>query len=198
MARGSKLSLLETTAPEDIIMTNEEVGSIPFFLIDDDYGISGCYADLALVVKKRANKTGKEENGEDPTKVYSFYRWDELKYDSKISGIYECYYKIKELAGFKKIRKSTNLNDLIKIQEEIKVTIHRSLDITENNQITQVYDLLDTVAYLKNQITEGKKVLTELNQTCSDTIDELKKSRKIIVENMPKQKKQKEVQEETV
>lgn len=196
MAGKGKLSLLETTAPEDIIYTNEEVGSVPFFNIDEEYGISGCPCDYALVIKKVANRTGKEENGEDPTKVYSYFRWDELKYDSKKSGIFELYNKIKKLNGNKNMERTNDVKKLIKIDQDIADYIHKVLDIKENEQFKNVCDLTDTLLYLKKQITEANKTLSEYKKLIQDTEKEFKEGKKIIVENMPKQHKHK-VQEET-
>lgn len=194
MARG-KVSLVELTAPEDIIETNDEMGSIPFFDIDDEYAISGCYADMALVIRKKASKTGKEENNEDPTKVYTYYRWDELKYDSKISGVLDIYLKVNRLNKFKSQR-TKDIKDLIKIEQDLSDYIHKLLDVKENEQFKQVCDLTDTVLYLKQQIADANKVLSEYKKLISDTEIEFKKGKQIIIEHMPKQKKHKIKEEE--
>lgn len=188
MAKG-KQSLIELTAPENIIETDEEVGSLPFFDIDNEYSISGGYADMALVIRKKTSKTGKEENGEDPTKVYTYYRWDELKYDSKLSGIFDIYLKVMRLNKFKSIERTNDIKKLIKIEQDLADYIHNLLDVKENEQFKQVCDLSDTVIYLKQQIIEANKVLSEYKKLMADTENEFKEGRKIIVENMPKTKK---------
>lgn len=195
MAKG-KQSLAEITAPEDIIKTNDEVGSIPFFDIDDEYAISGGYGDMALVIRKKASKTGKEENGENPNKIYTYFKWDELKYDSKLSGIFEIYYKTKELNGFKKMKRTNNISDLIKIEQDILSYIHQVLDIKTNKQFEEVCDLTDTVLYLKEQINDAKDTLIEYKKLIKESELEFKKARKIIVENMPKEKKHRTQKEE--
>lgn len=195
MARG-KQSLAELTAPENIIETNEEVGSVPFYLIDDNYGISGCYADYALVIKKRANKTGKEENGEDPTKVYSYYRWDELKYSGTIAGIYDIYLKVNKINAFKNLKTTKDINKLLDIENGLHDYIHSKLDIIEDKKFEEMCNLTDTVLFLKQQITEAKAVLSDYKRLIADTEKEFKEAKKIIVENTPKHKKHK-VQEET-
>jgi hypothetical protein len=187
MARG-KQSLVELTLPENIIETDEELGSIPFFDIDEDYAVSGCYADMALVIRKKASKTGKEENGEDPTKVYTYYRWDELKYDSKLSGILDLYLKTNRLNKFKSQR-TKDVRDLIKIEQDLADYIHKLLDVNENEQFKQVCNLTDTVMYLKQQISEASKVLLEYKKLIRESEAEFKNGKKIIVENMPKEKK---------
>ncbi|MDF2950459.1 MAG: hypothetical protein K0S18_42 [Anaerocolumna sp.] len=188
MARG-KQSLLELTAPENIIETNEEVGSIPFFDIDDEYAISGCYGDYALVIRKKASKTGKEENGEDNTKVYTYYRWDELKYDSKVYGIFDLYLKAKRLHSFKNMKRTNDIKELIKIEKEISDYVHNILDINTSEQFKTVCDLTDTVLFLKKQIEEARNTLSEYKKLIHDTQLEFKESKKLIVENMPKTKK---------
>jgi hypothetical protein len=187
MAGKGKFSLIDTTNPEDIIETQEQVGSIPFMIIDEDYGISGCYADMALVIKKKASKTGKVENGEDPTKVYTYYRWDELKYDSKLSGVFDLYLKTKRLNAFKGQR-TKDIKDLIKIEEDLSNYVHSVLDINENDKFKEVCNLTDTVLHLKQQIAESSKVLSEYKKLIKDTELEFKEAKKIIVDNMPKHK----------
>ena len=189
MARG-KQSLIEITAPENIIETNEETGSIPFFDIDTEYAVSGCYEDMALVTKKKASKTGKVDNGEDPTKVYTYYRWDELKYDSEFAGVLDCYLKVKRLNAFKGQR-TKDIKDLIKIEQDLSDYIHDLLDVRTNEQFKQVCNLTDTVLYLKEQITEAKSVLSEYHKLIKDADKEFKEAKQIIVENMPKEKKHK-------
>jgi hypothetical protein len=187
MASKGKLSLIDTTNPEDIIETNEEVGSTPFMIIDDDYGIAGCYADYALVYKKKASKTGKIENGEDPTKVYTYYRWEELKYDSKLSGVFDLYLKTKKLNAFKGQR-TKDIKDLIKIEEDLANYIHSVLDINENDKFKEVCNLTDTILHLRQQIDRANNVLSEYKKLIKDAELEFKEARKIIVENMPKHK----------
>jgi hypothetical protein len=187
MAKGRQ-SLVETTHPDDIIETNEETGSIPFFDIDNEYSISGCYDDLALVIKKNASKKGKSENGEDPNKVYTYYRWDELKYDSELSGIFEIYLKVKRLNAFKGQR-SKDIKELIKIEQDLYDFIHNKLDIKANEQFKQVCNLTDTVLYLKEQITAAKSVLNDYNKLIADADAKFREGKQIIVDNMPKEKK---------
>lgn len=187
MPKG-KQSLVEITTPENIIETNEEVGSIPFFDIDDEYAISGGYSDMALVIKKKASKTGKEDKGEDPNKVYTYYRWDELKYDSQLSGIFDIYLKMKKLNAFKGQR-TKDIKELISIEQELSAYIHKILDIKINEQFKEVCDLTDTVLYLKEQIAEAKNVLSEYKKLIQESEHEFKEAKKIIVENMPKEKK---------
>jgi hypothetical protein len=192
MARGRQ-SLIEITSPENIIETNEEVGSLPFLDIDDEYAVSGCYADMALVVRKKASKTGKEENGEDPSKVYTYYRWDELKYHSQLSGIFEIYFKVKELNNLKKMPRTKDIKDILAIEQELVEYIHKVLDINTNKQFKEVCDLTDTLLYLKEQINDAKNVLVEYKKLIKDAELEFKEAKKIIVENMPKEKKQRKV-----
>lgn len=195
MARG-KQSLVEITAPENIIETNEEVGSLPFFNIDNEYAISGGYADYALVIRKKASKSGKEELGEDKTKVYTYYRWDELKYDSRIYGMFDIYLKVKRLNSFKNIERTNDIKKLIKIEQDLSNYIHSVLDINVNEQFKEVCNLTDTLLYLKQQIKEASKVLSEYNTLINNTETAFKKSKEIIVDNMPKTKKYR-IKEET-
>jgi hypothetical protein len=182
MARG-KQTLAETVKPEDIIATEEETGSIPFFIIDDEYAISGGYGDYALVIKKSASRQGKEENGEDKNKVYTYYKWNELKYLPTVEGVIETYAEVKERNLNKKLIKSKDLQDLIQIRLEIKDIIHKALSLkTMDNQTKEVCDLTDTIQKLKGTINETKADLKELRNLKNQTISEIKEARKIIVD----------------
>jgi hypothetical protein len=189
MARG-KQSLAELAAPEDVIETNEVTGSIPFFLIDDEYGISAGYGDYSLVIKKKASRKGKEEDGENKDKVYTYTNWVELKYVSTVEGIIETYATIKERNLNRKLIKSTNIQDIVKNKQEVKDKIYKALrvDIIDN-QVKECCNLLDTSQFLKQQITEVKAVLTEYKKLIAEADHTFKEGKKIIVENMPKTKK---------
>jgi hypothetical protein len=190
MAKG-KQSLAEQAKPEDIIQTNEEVGSIPFFIIDDEYGVSGGYGDYSLVIKKQASRSGKEENGEDPNKVYVYYRWEELKYISTVEGVIETYAEVKERNLNKKLIKSKDLQDLINIRKEIKETIKKAL-VTQclDSEINETCHLIDTIQYLKKQVEETKQGLQELNTLKEQSLAAIKEATKIIVDrDKPKKHK---------
>ena len=69
MARGRIVDILA----DKIIISDEETGSLPFFLIDDDYGISGNMYDYALVVKKKANRAATKDDCENYEGMYIQY-----------------------------------------------------------------------------------------------------------------------------
>jgi len=186
MAKG-KLSLLDTTAPDDIILTNEETGSIPYFDIDGEYGVAEGYASETLVVKKRANKKGKVDLGENPDKVYSYEKWDELKYPSTFDRAIEIYAETKLRNLNKTLIKSTDLKDIRKNQLEVQAIIKKALNINiMDGEIIEACSLINTIQYMKKQIEETIKLNKELVSETKKLREEIKESRQIIVDMKPK------------
>lgn len=173
--KKGKLSLLDTTPPEDIIYTDEEAGIMPFFLIEDDWGIACDQYCYKLVNKKQASKTGKEENGEDPEKVYSYYRWDDIKYASDEVGILDCYVDVKKKLKYAQYIKEKDIQAIINVNLEIKAIIEKafSVDII-TKQTEEVCDIFEVSQKLKSKIDKVKENLHEVVDVKNKTIQEIK------------------------
>ena len=61
----AKAKLIDTVDPSKIIVTNKEEGAIPFFIIDDRYGVAVNQYSYMLVVKKNAYRTITSDNEEE-------------------------------------------------------------------------------------------------------------------------------------
>lgn len=174
--KKGKLSLLDTTPPEDIIYTDEETGIMPFFLIEDDWGIACDQYCYKLVNKKQASKTGKEENGEDPEKVYSYFRWDDIKYASNIEGIIDCYIGVKEKLLHAQYIKQKDVQTLINIRLQIKAIIEKAFGVDAlTEQIKVASGLVESSQKLKSKIDTVKENLHEVVDVKNKTIEEIKK-----------------------
>lgn len=185
--------MLETIDEKDIIVTDEEVGNIPYFLIEDEYGVATGYDCDVLVIKKIAGRRGKAENGENPDKVYQYIKWEELKYLDSFEEAVETYEKVKERKLNSNLIKSQELQELINIRLSIQNDIRQALQIkSTDSQIKRVCNLTDTIKELKEQVREVKQGLAELNKLKDETMHDIKEARKIIVErDKPKQRRYK-------
>ena len=124
-----KQSLLETTDSRDIIETDEEVGSIPYFIIDEEYGVACDNLCYILVVKKIACRRGKEDNDEDTNKVYKYIRWEDLSYLDSFESVIKMYTEVKEKRLNRKLIKSQDLQDIKDIRRSIRNDIKKALSI---------------------------------------------------------------------
>lgn len=185
----AKINLASTVREEDIVDSNEEVGS-PNFMIDDTYGCSGGYGDYALVERKVALRTGKPEDGENFGKVIRYIRWDTVQphsYGKTPFDIFNNYAEYINLKKFKQLNKSSDFNELKQIYLDTQSTIRQALKSSQlADDIKQKASLVSEIEEIKGMLSDARKVfgeVTELRQLVKD-------SRKIIVsdmENKPKQ-----------
>ena len=80
----------------NVVDLDEEL-NVPNILIDEEFGISGKTYDYAVVQRKIAHRTGKEEDGVNKDKVIRYIRWEDCKYSSTISGCLEIYKRTSNL-----------------------------------------------------------------------------------------------------
>ena len=93
MARGKK-SLIETTNLP-IEKTDKEEGQIPYFIIDDEWGVSCDDRNEILVHKRLANRTIKDENNIN-TYIEQYYSWESICYTSNFTTAIDIYANKKE------------------------------------------------------------------------------------------------------
>lgn len=187
MPRGRKsLDIPES----DIIQTDEESGSIPFFLIDDEYGISGNYRDYSLVVKKRTTRAATIDDCEDYNEKYiSYILWSSVAYCSNLKSIFECYVKIKGLSKSKKLRKSQDYQELIHIYEDIYSHIKIAFQY-ENLplKIEKICDLTDEEYKIRNKIDILNDQYALLLRKSNELEKLIKEKRSMIIKEMEPKK----------
>lgn len=176
----AKINLASTVREEEIVDSNEEVGS-PNFMIDDTYGCSGGYGDYALVERKVALRTGKPEDGENEGKVIRYIKWDTVQphsYGRTPFDILKNYADYINLKKFKQLNKSNNFDDVKQIYIDTQNTIRQALKSSQfTDDIKQQATLVNEIAELKSKLSEINKVFEE-----ADELRELIKSkRKIII-----------------
>lgn len=173
-------SLAETVNSDEIIISDEEVGTVNF-MIDDTYAIQGSYGDYALVERKIKYRTGKEEDGINNGKVIQYIGWDTVQphsYGRTPFDILKNYADYINLKKFKQLNKSSNFDDVKQIYLDTQNTIKQSLKSSQfTDDIKQQATLVNEIAELKSKLSEINKVFEE-----ADELRELIKSkRKIII-----------------
>lgn len=186
---------LADTVDESEIVDLGEVENEPNILIDDDFGITGKYLDYALVQRKVAHKTGKEEDGINNGKVIRYTKWEDCKYSGDIFGCLRMYQKISNLNKISKLKSCKDFKVIEDIFKSTDDTINKFFkgygDMS--NQQQEMAGLIDMVNLLKLRIKESNKVF--------DAVQELhelvKAKRKIVINDTePKKVRYKQAKEE--
>lgn len=181
MARGKK-SLLETTELP-IITTDIEEGQIPYFILDDEWGISCDDRNEILVHKRVASRTIKDESGVE-IHVEQYFMWESISYPSTFTKAIELYVDKKGKAMKSKIVKSKDYNDLISIQNDIKTTITKALDFNSvNKDFLAITSILDERAKLEEQLKLLRETKEQVICETEKLLQLVKEKRSIIMSN---------------
>lgn len=197
MARSKGKVSLKETVPEDEIVKLGEVKNEPNYIMPDGlYGISGGYMDYSLVKKRIAYRTGNTDDAENEGKVIEYTTWEDVPcYKSTLQGIFEAYAKILNLSEFKRKKLMQSISDLIEINKKTKDKIYKSIgnyDVLFTNEQNDILSLLDKKESLLKDINDLQDIKEEYVKSLNDLEqlkNEIKERRKIIVQDMPKQKK---------
>ena len=186
MPRG-KRNLLETT-DLPIIPTDKEEGQIPYFILDDEWGISCDERQEILVHKKSANRTIKDENGVE-THIEQYYMWDSVAYTSSFTHAISIYVDKKGKEKKSKLIKSKDYNDLISIQNDIKSIITRALDFDSvNKDFLSITSILDERAKLEEELKLLRETKEQVELETEKLLQLVKEKRSIIISNIEPKK----------
>jgi hypothetical protein len=179
MAKGKK-SLLETT-DLPIIETNIEEGTIPYFVLDKEWGIACDERQEILVHKRIASRTIKNEQGVDDH-VEQYVMWDSICYPHTFTHAIEIYVDKKGKLAKSKLNKSTDYSDLVKIQNDIKSTIANALDFSGvNKEFLSVTSILDERTKLEEELKMLKQTKEQVLQETEKLLELVKEKNKIII-----------------
>ena len=202
MAKGRKKGVvsLKDTVPDSEIVRLRKVKNPPNYQIDDDYGITGGYADYALVKKRIAYRTGTEEDGVNCGRVIEYEIWEDYPcYVSTLEGIFEAYARILNLTEFKKKKMKGNISELVEIHQRTHDMINEALkgiDTYLSKEQEEVCTLADTKQELLNDIKELRQQKSEVIKILNDInkmYNEIKQAKVIIVDrDKPKKRRIKE------
>lgn len=192
MARGKK-SLIETTNLP-IEKTDKEEGQIPYFIIDDEWGVSCDERNEILVHKRLANRTIKDENNID-TYIEQYYSWESICYTSNFTTAIDIYANKKEKEKKSKLIKTKDYKDVIKIQEEIKEIIQEALSFenSKNKEYLSTTSIIDKRAKLEEEILLLKETKEEVEKETEKLLKMIKEKNKIIINSEPSGKTKKNI-----
>lgn len=186
MPRGRKAQTEEIELK--IIETEDEDGTIPFFLIDDEFGIACDQYCYMLCRKKRANRTVKDENGK-PSHIEAYWMWNSYKYTNSFLSIVETYVSQKEKDLNKKFVKEKDFKNIVKNYEQIHEIIKKTFDIEGlNKEFLSHNILIDQRAELDKEIKATKELKDKLVKECEELETLIKEKRKIIIDSTKKKK----------
>lgn len=202
MARGREkgvVSLRDSVKDSEIIRLGE-VKNEPNYRIDENYGISGGYADYSLVKKRMACRKGTEDDGVNFEKVIEYEMWEDYPcYMSTLEGIFKSYAKFLNLSEFKTKKMNGDINELVAIHRNTNDAINKALsglDSYVSGDKEEICNLVDIKQKLLGEISDLKKLKLDLTNKLKDIDDmyaEIKDKRKIIVDiDKPKKHKIKE------
>lgn len=186
MAKGKK-SLLETT-DLPIIETDIEEGLIPYFLIEDEWGINCDERNEILVRKRIASRTIKDENDvEDHIEQYAV--WEAETYSNTFTHTIECYINKKGKEKKSKLIKSKDYKDLISIQNEIKSNISKALDFNGiNKEFLSITSILDERAKIEEELKLLRETKKQIEIETDKLLQLIKEKRSIIISNTEQKK----------
>ena len=181
MPRGRKKVIVEETELP-IIDTDDEAGNIPFFLIDEEFGISCDQYGYMLCRKKRANRTIKNEEGNDDH-IETYWMWTAYKYTSTFESIMNCYVKQKERDLNKKLIKEKDFKAILEHYKQIHQIIKNALSVEGlNKDFISMSSLIDQRKKLEDEIKDVETYKNSLKQKCDELQEAIKEARKIVVE----------------
>lgn len=186
MAKGKK-SLLETT-DLPIIETDIEEGLIPYFLIEDEWGINCDERNEILVRKRIASRTIKDENDvEDHIEQYVV--WEAETYSNTFTHTIECYISKKDREEKSKLIKSKDYKDLISIQNEIKSNISKALEFNGiNKEFLSITSILDERAKIEEELKLLREIKKQIEIETDKLLQLIKEKRSIIISNTEQKK----------
>lgn len=175
MAKGKK-PLIETTDPDKIVETDKEEGQIPFFIIDDEYGIAADNLCYMLVNAKKAGRTLSDGN------VETYIKWEPVAYVNTIKRAIEEYSIVKERKLNRKLLKSKDLTEIKNNQDEVQRIVQKALSTSgKNKQVFETLDLLQAKEDVLKDINDLKEQKEKLLQLFDEFEALLKEKRKIII-----------------
>lgn len=181
--------IIEENPNLKVIETNKEEGVMPFFMIEDVYGVAVDERQYMLCKKKSAKKIVKDDEG-NPSHIETYYRWDSFKYTHFFKDIIECYVELKDRELNISFEKNAEFKDILKNQQEIKNILNRTFsnNYKINKDVLECSDLIDLKESLKLEINNVKLELKDIMKQKDELITMIKEQRKIIVDQIPKSK----------
>ena len=184
-------NLLENIEPEKIIDEGREEGQIPFFVIDEEYGVAVNDLCYMVVCAKKRNKT--VEGGFVEKLIF----YEPVSYVSTFAQAIESYVSIKEKKLNRKLLKSKDLTEIKNNQEEIKMIIKKALSTNGiNRKMFDTVELVQAKEDIIKDMDDLKKQKERMLRMFNELESLIKEKRRIIIKQTePTKHKYKEEEE---
>lgn len=177
----ARKSLLDSNLP--VIESEIEEGNIPFFIIEENYGVACDQYCYSLVKRKKCNRTIKSTD-KDGDYIESYYKWDGISYVSTFAATINSYVQQKERELNARLVKSKDYHALINIQNEIKDIVRKAFKASgPNKEIVTYSDLVDSKAELLRDLDELKSIKNQTVEAVDSLMELVKEKRSIILKN---------------
>ncbi|MCI8506919.1 MAG: hypothetical protein HFI67_12135 [Lachnospiraceae bacterium] len=179
MPRGRKKKSEETDLP--IIETNNEIGSIPFFVLEQNkYGVYTDKISYSLVRRKKSSKTVKNEEGIDDH-LETYYTWEPFKWTRTFKDIIETYIEHREKELDSTLTKEYSFDKIKNNRDKILSMLQKSFSVTgSNKEVFEFSELLEHKDRILRDLDEIKENKNKIENIINEIEDMLKSKKKLI------------------
>jgi hypothetical protein len=179
MPRGRKKATELNDLPT--VITDNEEGTIPYFVLDNEWGVSCDERQEILVRKRIANRTIKDEEGNDDH-IEQYFMWDSVSYCNSFTHIIQCYYERASRIEKKKLQKTTNFDDIKNIYIDVNKKISQALSSDGvNKEFMSIASILDDKAKLKEELVSLKEKKEKVEKETDKLLQLIKDKTSIII-----------------
>ena len=180
MAKG-KQSLKEKLGEDLITQTDEESGNIPFFLIDDNYGVAVNPMEYLLVERKEKTRSIKDDTG-NVIGGETYYSWEFCRGSDTFETSLINYTKLTERKLLSTLVKCKDFRILVKIRLQIQKTINDAFKIDGlNKELLNACTTIESPEELNLKMKEMMKLMDDAQIKYDDFIEFLKEKQRIVV-----------------
>lgn len=155
-------------------------GSIPFFIIENDYGIACDKYCYSLVKRRKANRTVKENNV--PSHIESYTVWEDIAYVNSFQAVFEQYIKIKGLELSADTPITRDFNRILQNEKQIETIIKTAFSHDgKNKDFISFADLIDQKEALIQDIQELRKQKEDVQKAVEELLNLVKQKRSIVL-----------------
>ena len=173
MGRG-KPNMATNVEEENIIITDENSGAVPFYQIDNEWGITADEHSYALSNGKIAHR---KETIDEKEVIISYKRWSKVSYHDSIWAVLKAYAKRKERMDLSQL-KNADIGEIAQISESIKNVITQKMnEYAYDFNIEEIGELEQTKKRLTREIEELVAMKESLQNEYDETVALLKKIR---------------------
>ena len=177
MAKGKQA--LKDILPEELIVRTDEEVNVPFWIIDDNYGITVNQYGYELVERKEMMRSVRDEVGNLVSgEVYTTWVFSKSASSFEQAILTYCDKLMSKLVKCKDFR------ELVKIRLQIQNTVNNSFKIDGlNRDVLSACQTIDAHEELKLKLDEINDLSDKATRQFDDFMEFVKEKRQIIVKN---------------